>query len=71
MNRPFLDQPKVSVIIPTYNCARYLPEAIESVLNQTYKDFEIIVVDDGSTDNTKEILSPYIEKGLVQYIQIV
>jgi len=60
--------PKVSVVIPTYNCAQYITEAIESVLNQTYKDIEIIVVDDGSTDNTKEILLTYIEEGLIQYI---
>ncbi len=51
--------PKVSVIIPTYNLAKYLPEAIESVLNQTFKDIEIIVVDDGSLDNEKEIVSRY------------
>jgi glycosyltransferase involved in cell wall biosynthesis len=59
--------PKVSVIIPTYNCAQYITEAIESVLNQTYKDFEIIVVDDGSTDNTNEILRSYIEKKKIRY----
>jgi glycosyltransferase involved in cell wall biosynthesis len=51
---------KVSIIIPTYNSAKYLPEAIESVLNQTYKDYEIIIVDDGSTDNTKQVLDEYL-----------
>ncbi len=47
--------PKVSVIIPCYNYARYLPEAVESVARQTFNDFEIIIVDDGSTDNSAEV----------------
>lgn len=50
---------KDSVIIITYNYGRYLKRAIESILNQTFKDFELIIVDDGSTDNTKEILKKY------------
>lgn len=54
--------PKVTVIIPTYNRSHLIRDAVESVLNQTYQDFELIVVDDGSTDNTKEILSVYQDK---------
>lgn len=54
--------PKVSVIIATYNSAAYLPEAIESVLNQTFRGFEIILVDDGSTDETGQVVEPYLPR---------
>lgn len=50
---------KVSIIIPVYNHAEYLPQCIESALAQTYKDFEVIVVDDGSTDDSASIAAQY------------
>lgn len=56
------DSPLVSIVIPTYNYADYLPRAIQSCLDQSYRPLEIIVVDDGSTDNTKNIIDGYNEK---------
>lgn len=52
--------PRVSVLMPVYNGERYLRKAVESILNQTFTDFEFIIVDDGSTDNTWQILQGYV-----------
>ncbi|MEL6441254.1 MAG: glycosyltransferase [Cyanobacteria bacterium J06621_8] len=60
-------QPKVSVMIPAYNSASYLPEAIASVLEQTYTSYEIIVINDGSTDHTSEVIKPFLEQ--VRYFE--
>jgi glycosyltransferase involved in cell wall biosynthesis len=54
--------PKVDVIIPAYNAAKFLPAAIESVIAQTFTDWRILLVDDGSTDNTAEVVSPFIHQ---------
>ena len=51
--------PRVSVIIPTYNCAAFLKRSIGSVFAQTYKDYEILVADDGSTDDTKDVVERF------------
>jgi glycosyltransferase involved in cell wall biosynthesis len=53
------DSPAVSVVIATYNRARFLPETIESILQQKFEDYELIVVDDGSSDDTRKVLECY------------
>jgi len=52
----------ISIIMSTYNSEQYLSKSIESILNQTFKDFEFLILDDGSTDNTPEIVKNYLKK---------
>jgi len=59
----------VSVIIPAYNAKEYISDAIESILRQEYHNYEIIVVDDGSTDTTAETVGNYIGRGNIRYIR--
>ena len=51
--------PLVSVLMPAYNAEKFISEAIESILDQTYKNFEFIIIDDASTDKTWEIMKRY------------
>lgn len=59
--------PVVSIIIPTYNSAQFVTSAVDSALGQTYRDVEIIVVDDGSQDSTRSVLAPYA--GRIRYLR--
>ena len=59
---------KISVIVPVYNCEDYLEESIKSILNQSFQDFEIIILDDCSTDNSIEIIEKYRNEPKVSHI---
>ena len=59
---------KVSVIITAHNYAKWLPQAIDSVLTQTFHDFEVVVVDDASTDHTPEVLRHYAQRPNVKIV---
>jgi len=62
-------KPIISVILPTYNGEKFIARAINSVLNQTFKDFELIIVDDGSTDNTAQVIKEFQKKdNRIKYI---
>jgi glycosyltransferase involved in cell wall biosynthesis len=64
-----MQSPSISVIIPTYNAAKYLNTAVKSVLNQTFKNFELLIIDDGSTDNTMEIAKAFDDRRVQYFYQ--
>jgi glycosyltransferase involved in cell wall biosynthesis len=62
-----MSTPKVTILVPTYNRGHFLPECLDSVLGQTVPPFQVIVINDGSTDNTREVLAPYMDR--IEYIE--
>jgi len=62
-----IQHPLVSIIVPTYNAAKWIDGTIESIFNQDFKDFEILIIDDGSTDNTFDVLINYLD--YIRYIK--
>jgi glycosyltransferase involved in cell wall biosynthesis len=61
-------RPKITVITPTYNRAGFIKKTIESILAQDYQDFEYLILDDGSNDNTKEVVKPFLKDKRVKYL---
>lgn len=59
----------VSIIMPSYNTGKYIAETIQSVFNQTYIDWELIIVDDCSTDNTDDVINPYLSDSRIKYFK--
>lgn len=57
-----MNKPLISIIVPVYNTEQYLSKCLDSLINQTYKNIEIICVNDGSTDNSADILNEYDKK---------
>ncbi len=62
-------KPKVSVVVTCYNYGKYVAGSLESLQNQTFSDFEVIIVDDGSTDNSEEQISPFLQDKRFRYIK--
>ena len=62
------DKPLVSVVIATYNMARFLPLALRSALGQSYENIEVLVIDDGSQDDTRAVMEPFRSDGRVRYV---
>ena len=69
MNNASENKPFFSIVVPTYNRAGFICKAIDSVLNQTFNKFELIIVDDGSTDNTSEIVNKYSDPRIKYFYQ--
>ena len=60
-----IQTPKISVIMPVYNTAKYLKEAIDSILNQTFRNFEFIIIDDASSDGSIEIIESFQDDRII------
>ena len=60
--------PKISVIVPNYNYARFLNKRIQSILDQTYQDFEVIYIDDASTDDSQTMISKFLSRNRIRAI---
>ena len=63
------DHPALSVILPVYNCEKYIRSSISSILEQTFSDFELIIIDDGSTDRSADIISEFTDRRIHLYQQ--
>ena len=63
-------RPLITVIIPAYNRAEYLGRTLDSVFDTGYESFQVIVVDDESTDNTPSVVEPYLKQGVIEYFRI-
>lgn len=64
-----MTKPAISVVMPAYNHERYVAEAIESVLNQSFEDLELVIVDDGSTDNTAQVIKGFTDPRVIYHYQ--
>ena len=60
-NQKSLSRARVSIIIPAFNAAETIADTLNSLINQTYPDWEAIIIDDGSTERTQEVISKYVE----------
>ena len=65
-----MNTPTISILVVTYNRSQIVRRAVDSILAQTYQDFEIILVNNGSTDNTSAVLAPYLDNEKIRYFTI-
>ena len=61
----------VSVIMPSYNTEKFVEMSINSVLSQTYEDWELIIIDDNSTDNTDNVIYPFLKDNRIKYFKFI
>jgi glycosyltransferase involved in cell wall biosynthesis len=62
-----VDQGKVSIVVTCYNYGKYISDCLNSILKQKYQNYEVVIIDDGSTDNTEKVVSPYLENQKIKY----